>query len=301
MAELDSQVGEYINHLYQEGEAVTRAGWLLSGLRRFYPRLRRELCLAQQWYNNWTREHVPARATPMPWRVAQSMVGLCRHEGWFHLGVCILIGFAFFLRTQELLTLRVSDIEANLNDGSLVVRLERTKTSRQHLQSLTLSHPALTSLVVTLLSSVSSDWLWPWSSTYFRRCFSSLCDFFHLSSFNFVPYSLRRGGATHFYMCLQALDFVMVQGRWKDQRTCRLYVDDARAMLDYTLPSGLAPQVLFEGVEAHVTLRAARRAGNALGALWQGRTFFISLRSPDVVPAEDRGHLNPGVPAKPIG
>lgn len=30
---------------------------------------------------------------------------------------------------------------------------------------------------------------------------------------------------------------------------------------DYTLPAGLAPQVLFKGVEAHVTLRAARRAG----------------------------------------
>ena len=27
--------------------------------------------------------------------------------------------------------------------------------------------------------------------------------------------------------------------------------------------------------------------GNALGALWQGRTFFISLRSPDVVPVKD--------------
>ena len=30
---------------------------------------------------------------------------------------------------------------------------------------------------------------------------------------------------------------------------------------DYTLPSGLAPQVLFKGLEAHVTLRAAPTAG----------------------------------------
>eukprot|EP00435_Cladocopium_sp_Y103_P030380 s2852_g7.t1 len=242
LAELDNQLGEYINHLYQEGEAVTRAGWLLSGMRRFYPRLRKELCLAQQWYNNWTREHVPSRATPMPWRVAQGLVGLCRHEGWFHLGVCILLGFAFFLRTQELLTLKLSDIEANVRDGSLVVRLERTKTSKQHLQSLTLQHPDLTSLVVLLLNSLSSDWLWPWSSTYFRRCFNSLCNFFHLSQFNFVPYSLRRGGATHFYIALQALDFIMVQGRWKDQKTCRLYVDDARAMLvNFHLPPQSLP------------------------------------------------------------
>ena len=61
----------------------------------------------------------------------------------------------------------------------------------------------------------------------------------------FVPYSLRRGGATHFYIALQALDFVMVQGRWKDQRTCRLYVDDARAMLvNFSLPPASLPLLL---------------------------------------------------------
>ena len=34
--------------------------------------------------------------------------------------------------------------------------------------------------------------------------------------------------------------------------------------------------------------------GNALGALWQGRTFFISLRSPDVVPVKDGGESDQG-------
>ena len=48
METLDLEIGEYINHLYQEGEAVSRAGWLLSGFRRLYPRTRRVLCLAQQ-------------------------------------------------------------------------------------------------------------------------------------------------------------------------------------------------------------------------------------------------------------
>ena len=40
--------------LFQEGEAISRAGWLLSGMRRFYPRVRKELCLAQHWYTIWT-------------------------------------------------------------------------------------------------------------------------------------------------------------------------------------------------------------------------------------------------------
>lgn len=39
-ARLDTTVAEYINMLFQEGEAITRAGWLLSGLKRLYPRAR---------------------------------------------------------------------------------------------------------------------------------------------------------------------------------------------------------------------------------------------------------------------
>ena len=34
---------------------------------------------------------------------------------------------------------------------------------------------------------------------------------------------------------------------------------------------------------AQVTLHARRGIGNVLGSTWEGRTFFISLRSPDVV------------------
>ena len=73
--------------------------------------------------------------------------------------------------------------------------------------------------------------VWPYSLTYFRTCFTGLADFFELSSLHLVPYSLRRGGATHFYGVHKALDFVMIQGRWNDQRTARQYLDDARATL----------------------------------------------------------------------
>ena len=40
MVELDEELAEYVNHLYQEGDSVSLAGWTLSGLKRFYPRCR---------------------------------------------------------------------------------------------------------------------------------------------------------------------------------------------------------------------------------------------------------------------
>ena len=85
-AKLDDLLAEYINHLFQEGESISRAGWVLSGFRRFYPRVRRELAVSQQWYNNWTRAHVPERATPITWKILRAAVALCDAEGWPHLG-----------------------------------------------------------------------------------------------------------------------------------------------------------------------------------------------------------------------
>jgi site-specific recombinase XerD len=64
---LDFLVSEYINVLYQEGDSISQAGWLLSGLKRFIPKLRFRLPTSQQYYNNWLRDHVPMRAVPMPW------------------------------------------------------------------------------------------------------------------------------------------------------------------------------------------------------------------------------------------
>ena len=47
---------------------------------------------------------------------------------------------------------------------------------------------------------------------------------------------------------------------------------------DYTLPAGLAPQVLFEGLEAHVTLRAEQLEG--AGSIWELLVAPINLDIP---------------------
>ena len=174
---LDQRVADYINHLHQEGESISKGRWLLSGLRRFYPRVRKELCLAQLWYTNWAREHTPERATPMPWKVLQALVGLCWHEHWYQLGLCLLLGFSFFLRTQGSAGTHVSDIEVSPAEDTIVIRLRRTKTSKQHLQALTLEHPKMAALTASALTNLSDFWLWPWSPTFLRNCFTSLCKF----------------------------------------------------------------------------------------------------------------------------
>ena len=225
--QLDSQLADYINHLFQEGEAISRAGWLLSGMRRFYPRVRRELAVSQQWYLNWTRTHTPERATPITWRIIRGDISLCLHEKWGHLGATLLLGFVFMLRTQEMLQLETDDILV-VHD-TITIRLSATKTSRQFEQSLTFSDPTVVGILRKLMSMFTSHQLWPFSATHFRSCFRALHNFFGLQELHLVPYSIRRGAATHFYQFYNSLDYVLVQGRWKDQRTARIYLDDARA------------------------------------------------------------------------
>ena len=228
-AQLDDLLAEYINHLYQEGESISRAGWVLSGFRRFYPRVRRELAVSQQWYINWTRTHTPERATPITWKIVRADVALCDKEGWYHLAATVLIGFIFMLRTQEMLLLSTEDVL--FAHGTVTIRLVATKTSRQYEQSLTFEDPIVVSILEKLVARFQQPAFWPFSMTYFRSCFRSLHSFFGLDSLCLVPYSIRRGAATHFYQHYNNLDFVMVQGRWKDLRTARIYLDDSRATL----------------------------------------------------------------------
>eukprot|EP00435_Cladocopium_sp_Y103_P042108 s410_g11.t1 len=199
--QLDQQLADYINHLFQEGEALTKAGWLLSGIKRLYPRVRRELAIAQQWYNNWCREHTPHRATPLTWPLLQAFVGLCLYLKWDRLATVLLVSFVFFLRTGESLSLCGADILCDLSDGTVLLRLASSKTSPGAQQSLAhfdinLAH----FLAFQLRKFEETDPIWSWSMSYFRQCFTGLCTFFELAPLHLVPYSIRRGGATYFYV-----------------------------------------------------------------------------------------------------
>eukprot|EP00435_Cladocopium_sp_Y103_P041152 s914_g11.t1 len=231
-ARLDQLLADYINHLYQDDESLTKAGWVLSAMKRLYPRVRRELPIAQQWYNNWCREHTPQRATPITWEIIQGFTGVCIKLRWFRLAIIFLVGFVFFLRTGEVLALELDDILCSPSDGSVVVRIGSSKTSHGAQQSLAHFDESLVRLLAELLGQIRrSGPLWPYSTSHFRNTFLALVQFFDLQSLQLAPYSVRRGGATYFYTKTNSLDPIMIKGRWKDAATARLYLDDARATL----------------------------------------------------------------------
>ena len=240
VVELDECMGEFINELYQEGEAVSHAGWLLSGFKRFLPSLRRDLVTAQQYYNNWVRDHVPLRAVPMPWGVAKTLAAAACEGGHYDLSLLLLLGYAFYLRTMELVTLKTTDVHVDRRSDTVILTLAKTKTARNHQQTVAFQHSGLAKIVVQLLEHLAPGPLWRFSPRGFRLCFNAIIGHCRANSCGFTVYSLRRGGATHAYVASRSLDLVIIQGRWRDQRTARIYLDDARAsLLKMHLPEGL--------------------------------------------------------------
>ena len=75
--------------------------------------------------------------------------------------------------------------------------------------------------------------------------FNKALDSLNLTSFQFRPYSLRRGGATWWFGRHHSLDKILLDGRWQAPRTARIYLNEglsvlAELQLPATLPS-LAP------------------------------------------------------------
>lgn len=194
-------------------------------------------------------------------------VGNCqRCQQWHRLALLWLVGFLFFLRLGGILALEVTDFQVDLADGSVVIRIAASKTSPLAQQSLAHSDPIFAHFVHYLLQRLPpAGRVWPFSATYFRTCFSSVCHFFELDGQAFVPYSLRRGGATYFYLLYNSLDFVVIRGRWKDVGTARIYLDDARATL-ITMRLSHPSQALlsrFRSVFGQLTSRFA--SGHEIG------------------------------------
>eukprot|EP00438_Fugacium_kawagutii_P028641 Skav218555 [mRNA] locus=scaffold2599:280853:281536:- [translate_table: standard] len=223
--------------------------------------MRRELAISQQWYNNWTRQHAPARATPITWEIIQGFVGLALYRHWPGLALTFLVGFTFFLRTQELLQLYPEDFLVDSSDGSIVLRIATSKTSRGAQQSIALHDSRLAGLVqFILLQLPAGKFLWAYSLSHFRNVFRAFCNFFEVQALSLVPYSLRRGGATAYYLRTNNLEAVMILGRWRDQATARIYLDDARATLVRMRLTDRAKQLLrhFRIPLRALVLRCAR-------------------------------------------
>ena len=236
MEQLDEIIAEWIEERFSKGEPLNNVADALSGLQYFLPACRRRLVASWKLFSVWRRYEVPSRAPPITTDLSISMASCCLQEGAFEMGTLLLLGFHCMLRTGELLQLRISDLL--VSDVTGIVHLRSSKSGLRHntKESVTIDSPMVRAVCLELVerrrvSPYRNLPIWRFSGTHFRKEFSRLCERFHVLHLNFRPYSLRRGGATAFFMGCGLMEKTLIKGRWASSSVARIYLCDSLAQL----------------------------------------------------------------------
>ena len=181
----------------------------------------------------WTMHEVPNRAPPMTEAVLRAMVGWSFFHKHFAFGVSLLVCFYGLLRTGELLGLQSHQINMTSPSQPAVLSLGLTKSGKRQ--------GAAESVTITELQVLRWLWWWKQSSSkhafltvkphQWRQLFNECLNALKLSHWDFRPYSLRRGGATFYFIKTGSLDRVLLMGRWTAIKTAKIYLNSGLAML----------------------------------------------------------------------
>ena len=231
--DLDPLLSEYIEWLWSSGEGRAKANDTVAGLQDKDPKLRGHLPGCWRLLKTWSVNEMPARAPPMPESVLQAMVGHAIQNHNLAFAASLLVGFYCMLRTGEVLNLLNSHIAMTRPSQVAIISLGLTKSGKRQ--------GASESVTLGVEEALALLWKWKKSNPVkgslcpaahkWRALFSNTLHDLKLDSFEFRPYSLRRGGATHWFRHHGSFDKLLVQGRWAAPKTAKVYINEGLALL----------------------------------------------------------------------
>ena len=237
--EYDLIVAEYLEVLWDSGDPKTSATYTLASLHYFIPHLRRQLPRSWKLKAVWDKLELPCQAVPLSLEMLFGFCGYFWKQQETSMVFACLLGFNALLRTGELLQLRVGDCVPTPH--GFVLHLQDTKgAQRRLLQEETVV--VLDALTITAIQKLRyrkepGDYLVGLSPQQFRTKWNKMKHSLDLTSFRYLPYSLRRGGATWFFRTCGSFSQTMMRGRWQHLKTCKLYISEAQlALSQVTLP-----------------------------------------------------------------
>jgi hypothetical protein len=252
---LDLLLADYLEHLWCTGEGRGKASDTIAAIQDLQPHVKGSLPLAWRLLRTWLINEIPCRAPPLPELCLQAMLGWAIFKEDFQFGLSLLIGFYGLLRTGELLDVRADHIFIESAKKPAVISLGLTKGGKRMgvAESVSISVELVLSWLKKWKGSVDSRTLLCPSSAQWRAKFSECLEAIGLASFSFRPYSLRRGGATHWFAKHGSLDRVIVLGRWQAQRTARIYINEGLAvMAEMAIPKAqLRPFLVIFRANSH--------------------------------------------------
>jgi hypothetical protein len=264
-------LSKYVQHLYEKDPAKSTADarhTLLAAQKRFES-LKGKLGPAWEVVESWRQESPGSLRNPifLPAVLAMAVVGRMLAEvnegpgGYFWMSFSILLEAAFFglMRPVEFLTLLRSGVSL---PGHMLGNAARYAICTIHNPK---NRRQLGRTQFAVVRSVnSSEWLrwlcqdlddserlWPGTAKLFRKMFRQVCEILGMCASNFVPASLRAGGATYMFMYNVDPSRIKYYGRWSSERSLGHYLQESLThQLAHTLPvvsQKLISLVLGEG------------------------------------------------------
>ena len=238
---VDYAASAYLQFLYDEECPMCWAADTLSALQDMMPSLKRQLPESWRCFGAWQRLEPPERARPLHISILQFMVAtllrmIVEDNCFVILTVVLHMCLVFHLfRPAEIRGLEWSDFRfsqvfrENKWFTVLTIAVDHSKTSvRKRIVEYVLIEDSFTIFIAQILFNhhLSSE-VWPFSSSYFHSIFLALQK--ELKIVGYVPYSLKRGGATAHFLRYQSFDLLVHAGRWRNAASARVYIEDALA------------------------------------------------------------------------
>ena len=233
----DTALSGFIEHCWEEGYTRGLAGNALSASIAAFPELRGGV--RESWWllNAWARVELPTRAPPLDPLLALAVIHSFLEQDDAAGAFLIALGFDCFLRTGEMMGLRISDLLFEKGGTAGAVRLAHTKSGQRNAacEALTINDPMVGRLWQLAClerppGTHSENPVYEGGAPVFRehfRCALRRCEVEHL---NYKPYSIRRGGATAFFRRTGNMPAAIERGRWATSKVARIYICDGYAM-----------------------------------------------------------------------
>ena len=181
----------------------------------------------------WVVHEVPNRAPPLSLENLEVMVGYSLFKQQHQFALSLLVGFFGLLRTGEILSITASHISVTDPKGPAVIALGLTKAGKRQgaAETVTIHVEDVCRRLHQWKHDVSGRTKLAPSNYGWRKMFNDTLKAVGFQHVDYRPYSLRRGGATHYFTFQGSFDKLLVLGRWQSIKTARIYVNEGLSVL----------------------------------------------------------------------
>jgi integrase len=238
---LDHRMALFIQHLYDSHSSFAYASQALHGCVYQRQDVKQRMLQSRQCLRGWDRVRDRRSHPPLTWELTVLIAVVLSRSGFHAPAVAMLVGFDTYMRVSELtsilcchITLPDDSRMGSIDAGITAVHLPKTKTGND--QSVEINNPdvaiilqrwALARACMVPLS-VSRVRVFDFTPDFFRRLIRNAAVSLGVTT-QYVPHSLRHGGATYDWLRTRSIEFVQFRGRWSSMESARLYIQQCRA------------------------------------------------------------------------